>query len=191
MRITSGIFKGHVIKAPPGRVRPTGDMVKHAFFSTVSDRIKNSRFLDLFSGSGAIGLEAFSVGASHVEMVELDRNSLSVIYKNLEKVVKDVDVRKKQFVIHNKDAFRFVKSTEYTVPFDIIYADPPYTLVDLPNKMRDLAQSIRTSLLLSEDGLLVTELGSDVLSTDFTGWRLIKSAVYGQTHLCYYKKDMK
>ena len=85
MRIVAGQWRGRRIEAPPGRdVRPTLDRVREAWMSILQKEIPGSRVLDLFAGSGALGLEALSRGASHVEFIESGAKALTVLRRNIE-----------------------------------------------------------------------------------------------------------
>jgi len=121
MRIIAGEFRGRVLRPPPGRrVRPTADRVREAWFSIVGPVVAGARVLDLFAGSGALGLEALSRGAAHVTFVELSPASLNALRKNVAELgVED------RAAIRRADAVRFVTRLGAD-PFDLAFADPPY-----------------------------------------------------------------
>src|SRR5215469_2894064 len=121
MRIVAGRWRGRRIGAPrDDRVRPTGDRVREAWMSIVSPWLPNAKVVDLFAGSGALGLEALSRGAAHVDFVELATASLSVLRTNAESLGAGPEA-----VIHRADALRFVERLdEHT--YDVAFADPPY-----------------------------------------------------------------
>jgi 16S rRNA (guanine966-N2)-methyltransferase len=121
MRIVAGLAKGRRISAPPGHeVRPTADRVREALFSSLQTRLPDARVLDLYAGSGALGLEAISRGAAGVTLVERDRRTLVVLRANVEVVglpgitVLPVDVR------------TALAGQLPGGPFDLVFADPPY-----------------------------------------------------------------
>lgn len=122
-RIISGQFGGRRLTVPADkRVRPTADRVREAWMSILGDRLLGARVLDLFAGSGALGLEALSRGASHTTMVEISAASLGAVRKNVETLgVED------RVTVHRGDAMKFI---ERILPgtFDIALADPPYTI---------------------------------------------------------------
>jgi 16S rRNA (guanine966-N2)-methyltransferase len=121
MRIIAGHFRGRRLRPPPGRrVRPTADRVREAWFSIVGDAVVGARVLDLFAGSGALGLEALSRGAEHVTFVELAAPSLAALRAN----VADLGVETRA-AIRRGDALRFVTGLDIT-PYDLAFADPPY-----------------------------------------------------------------
>jgi len=117
MRIIGGRYKGHEIKMPKG-IRPTSGLVRESIFNVIKDITPGARVLDLFCGSGAIGLEALSRGAKNVTFVEKDKRVIGVLTENIKKLgCPDVNVI-------NMDAMRFSVDTTY----DIIFADPPYDM---------------------------------------------------------------
>jgi 16S rRNA (guanine966-N2)-methyltransferase len=124
MRIVAGEFRGRVLHAPGDRrVRPTADRVREAWFNILGDRLVGARVLDLWAGSGALGLEALSRGAKHVEFVERRRNSLAILRRN----VATLDVEDRVTVVR-ADAVRHVR--EFRGAVDIAFADPPYSSDD-------------------------------------------------------------
>lgn len=120
MRIIAGRWKGHRLKTLKGRdVRPTTDRVREAWMSALGQRIVGATVLDLFAGSGALGLEAMSRGASAVVLVERSRGALRVIADNLERLGAG-----DACTVVSDDAFRFLARLDE--PFDVALADPPY-----------------------------------------------------------------
>jgi 16S rRNA (guanine966-N2)-methyltransferase len=123
MRIVSGRWRGRVIKAPTdSRVRPTADRVREAWMSIVQNDLPGARVLDLFAGSGALGLEALSRGAEHADFVELGRRSLAALGANIQSLGAE-----KLTTVHRGDAVRFVARLDADA-YDIAFADPPYGL---------------------------------------------------------------
>jgi 16S rRNA (guanine966-N2)-methyltransferase len=121
LRIIAGEFKGRRLKTPAGRtVRPTGDRVKEAWFSILQQSIPDARVLDLFAGSGALGLEALSRGATAVDFVEKHAASLAAIKANAAAL--EVEDR---VTIHRMDAVRFAERLQ-PAQYDLAFADPPY-----------------------------------------------------------------
>jgi len=123
VRIVAGRWRGRQIKAPlDDRVRPTGDRVREAWMSIVNPWLAGARVVDLFSGSGALGLEALSRGAQVVDFVEIAPKSLALIRTNAEALGAGDAA-----VVHRADAIRFV---EKLAPhyYDVAFADPPYDL---------------------------------------------------------------
>lgn len=122
-RIIAGEFGGRRLVVPrDARVRPTADRVREAWMSILADRVAGARVLDLFAGSGALGLEALSRGAAHATFVDIGRASITAIRKNVEALgVAD------RVTIHQGDAMRFI---ERIAPdeFDLVLADPPFSV---------------------------------------------------------------
>lgn len=123
MRVIAGTARGHRLTAPPGRgVRPTADRVREALFSSLAAAVPGARVLDLFAGSGALGIEALSRGAAHATLVERDRSAAAVVDANLARTgLSD------QATLRRGDAGEFVRSPTGG-PFDIVLLDPPYDL---------------------------------------------------------------
>ena len=121
LRIIAGDFKGRRLKTPTGRsVRPTADRVREAWFSILQRSIPGARVLDLFAGSGALGFEALSRGATSVAFVEVHRASLATLTANT--VALKVEDR---VTIHRQDAVRFAERLQ-PGQYDVAFADPPY-----------------------------------------------------------------
>ena len=121
MRIIAGTFRGRRLLVPRGdEVRPTSDRVREAWMSILGGQLAHSRVLDLFAGSGALGLEALSRGAASVEFVERNAEAVAALEKNIEHlgVAKLTTVRR-------QDALRFVERLREDA-YDVVLADPPY-----------------------------------------------------------------
>jgi 16S rRNA (guanine966-N2)-methyltransferase len=122
MRIISGTAKGHKIQCPKGSgTRPTSDRVREAIFSILGERVIDARILDLYSGTGAMGLEALSRGAREAVFVEKDRKVTRFLSANIEACG-----FKEMTRIVVKDVGAFLKPVDNGTDFDIIFADPPY-----------------------------------------------------------------
>jgi 16S rRNA (guanine(966)-N(2))-methyltransferase RsmD len=122
LRIVAGSLGGRAIEAPAGRrTRPTGARVREAWFSALGDRIQGAEVLDLFAGSGALGIEALSRGAAAVHFVEEDRQVFRVLKRNISRLELDRRAR-----LHRGDVFRFLSRLEEGRRFDLVLADPPY-----------------------------------------------------------------
>lgn len=123
MRIVAGEYGGRRLVVPKDeRVRPTADRVREAWMSILGEALPEARVLDLFAGSGALGLEALSRGAAHVTFVELHPASLRALDQNIAALgVAD------SVTVHRGDAMRYAERAG-EAPFDIILADPPYTI---------------------------------------------------------------
>jgi 16S rRNA (guanine(966)-N(2))-methyltransferase RsmD len=127
MRVIAGSQKGRRLAGPSSaRLRPTSDRVKEALFSILGDGIVGARFLDLYAGTGAIGIEALSRGAREAAFVESDPASLRVLRTNLDRCGVAASA-----AIHPYSAARFVRRrSPEAVPYDVVFADPPYDHTD-------------------------------------------------------------
>lgn len=143
IKITSGLFRGRELKAPQnGVTHPMGSREKLALFNSLSDKIKDKIILDVFAGTGALGLEALSRGASHVTFIEADKKAAEILKQNA--IVLGVF---EQVRIYNTKA----EKIDFDSPFDIVIADPPYEYFhDLPLSVLDrLAKTAREYFVLS------------------------------------------
>jgi 16S rRNA (guanine966-N2)-methyltransferase len=123
MRIVGGVYGGRRLAVPKDvRVRPTGDRVREAWMSILGGELAGARVLDLFAGSGALGLEMLSRGAAHADFVELGPASLAALRQNIETLGAQAET-----TVHRGDALRFAERVPVGA-FDIAVADPPYTL---------------------------------------------------------------
>src|SRR4051794_6726073 len=121
MRVIAGSYGGRTLKAPKGDgTRPTSDRVREALFSILGDRVQGARVLDLFAGSGALGLEALSRGARSVTFVDDDRAAIAAGNGNLAALGAEADVR-------HSDALRFLSAA---LQYDLIFLDPPSRLAE-------------------------------------------------------------
>lgn len=121
MRIVGGSFGGRRLHRPDDpRVRPTADRVREAWMNILAPRLPGARVLDLFAGSGALGLEALSRGAEHADFVELGRRSLEALRANIAALGVEAQSR-----VHAGDALRFALALPEGA-YDIAFADPPY-----------------------------------------------------------------
>jgi 16S rRNA (guanine966-N2)-methyltransferase len=123
MRVIAGQYKGRRLAAPPGAgTRPTSDRVREALFSVLGERVAGSRVLDLFAGSGALGIEALSRGALEVTFVETSEAALRSLRANLEPL--DASARTRR-----ADALRFLRAASRDArQYDLVFLDPPYRL---------------------------------------------------------------
>ena len=178
MRIIAGIARGMTLAVPRGGdTRPTSDRTREAIFSSLGGRVVDAVVLDLFAGTGGLGLEAASRGARAVTFVETARAAMDCLKRNVE----SARIRPEmscELEIVREDVFTEI--SRWSAPVDLIIADPPYG--DLPQKLMD---EIGLPKLLKEDGLLVLELSKrDKLALPAV-WRVVRDAVYGDTRVCF------
>jgi len=132
MRVIAGTARGVLLTAPRGdATRPITDRVKETLFAILGDRVPDARVLDLFAGSGAIGIEALSRGAERVDFVERDRNAMKALRSNLERTRLDEGA-----AVHELEVERFLASTNGE--WDVVVLDPPYEVRAIVAPLRAL-----------------------------------------------------
>jgi 16S rRNA (guanine966-N2)-methyltransferase len=177
MRITGGSGKGRRLRVPAGsRVRPSSDKVKQALFNILGEKVRNAAFLDLFSGTGAVGIEALSRGAGRVVFVDDARESLKATRQNIEQS----GVEEQATVVPAK-AESYLKKTEEQ--FDVVFLDPPYSY-----DQEQLLNLVSASAIVKQDSVIVYEHFKKSKLPEETG-RLVlyREAVYGDTVLSFYE----
>jgi len=180
MRIIGGAHRGRSLSAPKGAAtRPTSDMVREALFSSLFD-VEGWRVLDLFAGTGAVGLEALSRGAAHVTFVEKARPALHALQGNLEDLrIPDAD----HTVLRIPVARALTALPDSAGRFDLIFADPPYDQV--PRLVEPVFAA--AAALLAEEGLLICEhRSSDPAPPAGPSLEHTKSKRYGEATLSFY-----
>ena len=185
-RVVAGKFRGIILDAPKGdNTRPTSDKVKEALFSIIQTRVPGSDFVDLFAGTGGIGIEALSRGASSVVLVEKAGQACGVIKTNLNKLRLDEDDDIK-LMRASYDA-ALTKLAEEGRKFDIIFMDPPYRFAQ---KTAEVAASlIQEHDLLNDDGVFIVEHSSELpFVTDVINMKLNRSCSYGLAVLTFFSK---
>lgn len=183
MRVVSGKCKGHPLKAVPGNTtRPTTDKVKEAIFNMIGPYFEGGIALDLFGGSGGLGIEALSRGIDKAVFVDRDSKAVRIIHQNLESCrLQD------QAEVYRNDAERAVKALiKRELSFDVILLDPPYK----DQKLISLISVMDQHGVLKEDGLIMAEHENDVVLPETIG-RLVKvrSESYGITVISIYKHE--
>ena len=150
MRITSGTLKNRKIKSREGKeTRPTLERIKEAIFSIIGDKITDARFLDLYSGTGNMAIEALSRGAERAVMIEQDKEALRIIIENVNDLKLDGKCR-----AYKNDVFRAVEILgRKNEKFDIIFLDPPYK----ENISTKTIEKISEENLLERDGIIISE----------------------------------
>ena len=179
MRVISGMSRGLKLDSPDGLdTRPTLDRVKEALFSMLFDKVADADVLDLFAGSGALGIESLSRYANSCVFTDANPKAINVVKANLKKT--PFSDRAKVIMT---DALTFLKKTDDK--FDIIFLDPPYAA----GLYEEVFKVIKEKCLLKKDGLIVAEC--DVShSFDFAGFHIIKDKTYGKVKL-YVLEDSK
>lgn len=183
MRITGGEWCGRKILVPASdAVRPTQDRVRESLFSIIMHATPGARFLDLFAGSGAVGLEALSRGAEEAFFVEADRKCFETLKRNLTAFGIDPRTASAQ-----ADADKWVKACGKNQQFDIIFADPPYRLAREEGFIT-LATRLTQQESLKKGGLFITETDSDTPAAALPGFECLRDRTYGHTRLAVYKR---
>lgn len=179
MKVTAGKYKGRTLKnIPYSHLRPTADMVKQAMFNKLQFRLNGSRVLDLFSGTGALGIEALSRGAAEVVFVDKDRRSMQLIQENLHFVTE----KPLLLLLPFEEALLQLKGKQ----FDIILLDPPYR-----EKLYESAlHHIAAYDLLAPEGVIVCEREKDE-QFDIEPFVCVDEKKYGIKTLTYLEKGRK
>jgi 16S rRNA (guanine966-N2)-methyltransferase len=179
MRVIAGRAGGIRLAVAKRGVRPTMDRVKGAIFSSLGDAMVEARVLDLFAGSGALGIEALSRGASSVVFVEGDRQSAEIIENNLAKTKLKGRVRK-------QDVFDYLRHASGAEMFDVIFADPPYEKTEDGRRFTEkLLAHEALSQLLAPDGIFVLEQRPAEALPEMKQWRLLRQKKYGATEVLF------
>lgn len=178
MRVISGSARGKKLLCAEGKdIRPTLDRVKESIFNIIAFDIPNAFLLDMFSGSGALGIEALSRGAENAIFLDCDETSISVTKQNL----KATHLESLATVIKT-DSIEYVKSTDRK--FDIIFIDPPYES-DLYEKSLN---AIKESSALTDNGFVLLEYDSEITPEfDLCGFEIVKEKKYGRVKILILK----
>ena len=182
MRITSGVFGGRNLFVPKSdAIRPTQDRVREALFSILQCEIAGAAFLDLFAGTGSVGLEALSRGAASATFVEMNAKHLEVLRSNVGAMAQAARTD-----VVRADAYRFMAA--YSGPgFDIAFADPPYALGEEKGYASVLA-TLAGRGVVKPGGLFVAEMTSVQKAEETPGWELLRDRTYGKTRLCIWRR---
>ncbi len=174
MRVVAGIAKGHKLKTLDSNdVRPTLDRVKESVFSILYPYLENAKVLDLFAGSGSLGIEAISRGAALCHFVDVSKKSYDCVIENLKHTKLEGYA-----VTHLKSAESFLASN--TERFDIIFLDPPYSKGIEDNVFPHLSK------ILEDDGVILLE--TEESPGEYEGFKSVRRAKYGRVFVTVYKK---
>ncbi|MFC1462643.1 16S rRNA (guanine(966)-N(2))-methyltransferase RsmD [Verrucomicrobiota bacterium] len=181
MRITGGTLSGRQIRVARTGVRPTQDMVREALFSMLAGRVAGCRFLDLFAGSGAVGLEAWSRGAELVQWVELSKRAVPILRRNIKELCGE------KGRVWAGDVARYLKQAGGEAQFDVVFADPPYAEPRSGDGRREWLERLLSALgegeVLAPDGVFVMEQRADEPLCEHEGWELLRDRRYGEARL--------
>jgi 16S rRNA (guanine966-N2)-methyltransferase len=179
MRVIAGSAGGIRLAVPERGVRPTMDRVKAAIFSSLGDVVIGARVLDLFAGSGALGIEALSRGASSAVFVEEHAQSAEIVEGNLAKTKLHGRVRQ-------QDVFNFLRHASSAETFHIIFADPPYERTKSGEAFTEkLLGDEALPRLLGPNGIFVLEKRPGETLLEIKRWRSIRQKTYGATEVLF------
>ena len=179
MRVVAGSAGGIRLAVPKTEVRPTMDRVKAAIFSSLGERVVGARVLDLFAGTGALGIEALSRGAASALFVEENRAAVQVIEQNFIRT-------KLRGRVTSQEVFAFLERGRSNERFDIIFADPPYDKMKSGGEYtRSLLDNPRLVELLDPAGVFVLEKRPEEELFESELWKVTRSKTYGATEVLF------
>lgn len=190
MQITGGRFKGHKLYTPPSgsaEIRPLRSRIRKALFDIIGNNLEGKKILDLFSGTGALGIEALSRGAEFVVFVDFSSRSIELIKRNLDKLKETENSMVLRLRLPEDFKGLLTLSQRYNLFFDIVFITPPY----------EKGLSLRTLErfpveILNEDALIVVEERSNIpLPQTLEKLHLFKKKTYGETTLHFYRNLCK
>jgi len=184
MRVIAGSAGGLPLTVPKSVTRPTTDRVREALFSSLGDRVIDAEVLDLYAGSGALGIEALSRGARSVVFVEADERACETIRANLAKA----RLTEARAEIRRSRVVDFVNRLPGQAAHDLVFADPPYARDETATaELAALLSSERLAVSLREGGLFILESMDkrDLPLGDPARWDLLRERRYGGTRLNY------
>jgi len=175
MRLTGGEGKGRRLADPPQGVRPTSGRLKETLFNILGQSIRNAKILDLYAGSGALGLEALARGAERAVFVEKSHKVVPVIRENISRC----GFEAKAEIVHGDVLQKLRGQLAGQQSFDFIFADPPYA----DKVMGEVLEIVAEAGLLSDAGLVIFESSSRVEQPLSPGWCLVDKRKVGDTSL--------
>ncbi len=181
LKITGGTYRSRMIDLPEEGTVPTKNRVREALMSALCNDIPEARVLDLFAGSGALGIETLSRGASFCDFVDLSPRACKVIEGNLRSLKEE---RAKVHALDYRNALKAFQSAGKR--FDIVFLDPPYADLDA---YQEAVKTLEESGLLSERAALVLEFEGE-LEYQFAGFARQKRYNYGRTHVLILRKSL-
>ncbi|MBB5039031.1 16S rRNA (guanine(966)-N(2))-methyltransferase RsmD [Prosthecobacter dejongeii] len=184
MRLISGSAGGIPLDVPKNVTRPTQDRVKQAIFNMLGELVDGARVLDLFAGSGALGLECLSRGAVSAQLIEQDRAACEVIRKNIAKT------RLEGASVKQGDVFKVLSQMAGTTMFDLVFADPPYAHQlgeeDLSMKLA-LFPELQTVIVPGGSLILECRVTKNA-PVEWGPWEMVRDREYGGTRILWLRK---
>jgi len=184
LRVIAGVARGRNLVSVPGRgTRPITDRVKRALFDILGSDIEGAAFLDLFAGTGSVGIEALSRGASSATFVDRSRKAIDTVRRNL----RATGLGEQAEVIH-KDVFRYIATTPPGPSFDYIYVAPPQYL----GLWAKTLLALHEKPLLAIDGQVIVQIyPKEFHEIDAPPLQLMQTRRYGSTMLCFYSNSTR
>jgi 16S rRNA (guanine966-N2)-methyltransferase len=180
MKVISGSFRGLNLKPVPGKnTRPTSGKVKEAMFSMITPYFSDGNVLDLFAGTGSLGIEAVSRGYGHAYLVDKAFKAIATINENVEKTHSD-----DQFNVMKSAATEALKTfSEQGIQFDLVFLDPPYRMKITETLIKDMIDQD----LLTDGAIIVDETDYDVDISEIAKMDLLKKKDYKDTKVALYQ----
>ncbi len=185
MRITSGFLRGRTLRVPKAGVRPTQDRLRQSLFSSLGS-VEGARVLDLFAGTGALGLEAWSRGAARVCWVERDARAYSILRENV-RALCGASAGEAALCIRG-DALRLEPLASALGEFDLVLADPPYDPEGGAGPLPILLEALARLRLVREGGYFVFERRAGGPAPIVAGWELLRDRAMGGSRWLLYRR---
>ena len=183
MRVISGYLKGRTIKGHDIKgTRPTMSRVKESLFASIQDYTKDSIVLDLFAGSGSLGIEAISNGSKYCYFIDNNKIAINTIQTN----INNLSISNKTKLIHTDYNKALSTFKDNNIKFDLIFIDPPYNYKNINN----IIDTITNYNILNKNGLLILEFKYDNISINDNIYTLHKFKKYGDKFISIYKKTI-
>lgn len=176
MRITGGNYRGRTITCPKGIIRPAMDRMRESLFSILGD-ISDESFLDLFSGSGCVGIEAASRGAGPIVLVEKDHKKKPVILRNMSFVEEDISLK-----MMSAEKYMSICGRS----FDLVYMDPPFPM---GGKIKLIQKASDTGVLSNEGRLIIHHPSEEKWPDKIGNYTIYDRRTYGRSILLFFKQD--
>ncbi len=183
MRISGGHLGGRRLKAAPG-TRPTQDKVRQAIFSALGEAIVGVRVLDLFAGTGALGLEAYSRGAASVYWVEVNPRAARLLQQSVGELCPEAGR------VIQADAVAYLQRAPAGLSFELVLADPPYDRDGKRGWQEKTLPLLRAGSIVTPRGVIVFEMSAEETPMDAPGWARIWDRTYGDTRVCMWQREM-
>lgn len=182
MRVIAGDAGRLPLDAPKSLARPSTDRLREALFSILGNRVDGARVLDLFAGSGSLGIEALSRGADSAVFIDQDRRAIQAVEANLKRTRLAA-----RATVLTQEIFSWCRRNREV--FDLILADPPYHKHESDRNLAcDLLALPEFANGLAADGLVVIETGSEASPTSESAWERVDTRRYGGSHLHFFEK---